>query len=55
VRAQGIRACEEWLDPREDRVISFVTREMGLMVKRGNPLIAQGYRRPQGALRQPRP
>jgi molybdate transport repressor ModE-like protein len=38
LRAQGIRACKEWLDPREDRVISFVTREMGLMVKCGNPL-----------------
>jgi len=38
LRAQGIRACKEWLDPREDRVISFVTREMGLMVKHGNPL-----------------
>jgi molybdate transport repressor ModE-like protein len=38
LRAQGIRACREWLDPREDRVISFVTREMGLMVQRGNPL-----------------
>ena len=38
LRAQSIRACKEWLDPREDRVISFVTREMGLMVKRGNPL-----------------
>src|SRR6201996_3492534 len=38
LRAQGIRAAREWLDPREDRVISFVTREMGLMVARGNPL-----------------
>ncbi|MGX9427154.1 MULTISPECIES: substrate-binding domain-containing protein [Bradyrhizobium] len=38
LRAQGIKACRDWLDPREDRVISFVTREMGLMVKRGNPL-----------------
>src|ERR1019366_5186665 len=38
LRAQGIQACKEWLDPREDRVISFVTREMGLMVKHGNPL-----------------
>src|ERR1700752_1234490 len=38
LRAQGIQACREWLNPREDRVISFVTREMGLMVKRGNPL-----------------
>ena len=58
LRAQGIRACKEWLDPREDRVISFVTREMGLMVKRGNPLedrVDQGSRRSQGALRQPRP
>jgi molybdate transport repressor ModE-like protein len=38
LRAQGIKACRDWLDPRQDRVISFVTREMGLMVKRGNPL-----------------
>jgi molybdate transport repressor ModE-like protein len=38
LRAEGIKACKEWLDPRQDRVISFVTREMGLMVKRGNPL-----------------
>src|SRR5215475_2242106 len=38
LRAQGIKAAREWLDPREDRVISFVTREMGLMVARGNPL-----------------
>src|ERR1700755_2641218 len=38
LRAQNIQACRDWLDPREDRVISFVTREMGLMVKRGNPL-----------------
>ncbi|WP_316206187.1 substrate-binding domain-containing protein [Bradyrhizobium sp. SZCCHNR3058] len=38
LRAQGIQACREWLDPRHDRVIRFVTREMGLMVKRGNPL-----------------
>ncbi|MGL4264737.1 MAG: substrate-binding domain-containing protein [Afipia sp.] len=38
LRAQAVKACREWLDPREDRVISFVTREMGLMVKSGNPL-----------------
>jgi len=38
LRQQSIDACEEWLDPLEYRVISFVTREMGLMVKRGNPL-----------------
>src|SRR6187399_2718229 len=38
LRAQSVQACREWLDPREDRVIHFVTREMGLMLKRGNPL-----------------
>jgi molybdate-binding protein len=38
LRRQSIDACKEWLDPREYRVISFVTREMGLMVKHGNPL-----------------
>lgn len=38
LRQQNIEACRKWLDPREHRVISFVTREMGLIVKRGNPL-----------------
>lgn len=38
LRAASVKACRDWLDPREDRVISFVTREMGLMVKAGNPL-----------------
>jgi len=38
LRAQNVQACRDWLDPREDRVISFVTREMGLMVRLGNPL-----------------
>ncbi len=38
LRQQSIDACKEWLDPREYRVINFVTRELGLMVKRGNPL-----------------
>ena len=38
LRQQSIDACKQWLDPREYRVISFVTREMGLIVKRGNPL-----------------
>ncbi|MBS0530156.1 MAG: helix-turn-helix transcriptional regulator [Proteobacteria bacterium] len=38
LRAQAIQACREWLDPRQHRVITFVTREMGLMVKRGNRL-----------------
>ena len=38
LRPRNIATLAEWLDPREDRVISFVTREMGLMVRRGNPL-----------------
>ena len=44
LRAQGVKACREWLDPREDRVINFVTREMGLMVARGNPLRIKSLR-----------
>jgi molybdate transport repressor ModE-like protein len=35
---QAVGAALQWLTPREHRVIGFVTREMGLMVKRGNPL-----------------
>ena len=31
-------AAKQWLIPAEHRIIGFVTREMGLMVKRGNPL-----------------
>jgi molybdate transport repressor ModE-like protein len=38
LRAQAIAATRQWLSPGEHRVIGFVTREMGLMVKRGNPL-----------------
>jgi molybdate transport repressor ModE-like protein len=38
LRDRSIKACREWLDPRTHRVIRFVTREMGLMVKFGNPL-----------------
>src|SRR6201991_784994 len=37
LREENIEACKKWLD-RDYRVISFVTREMGLIVKRGNPL-----------------
>jgi len=44
LRARAIEACREWLDPREYRVISFVTRELGLMVKRGNPLGVSGLK-----------
>ncbi|MEW6644107.1 MAG: substrate-binding domain-containing protein [Pseudomonadota bacterium] len=38
LRAQNVRICRERLDPTEHCVIRFVTREMGLMVGRGNPL-----------------
>src|ERR1700694_5966290 len=38
LRAQGVQACKEWLDSAEGGVVRFVPREMGLMVKRGNPL-----------------
>jgi molybdate transport repressor ModE-like protein len=38
LRAQAIAATRQWLTPSEHRIIGFVTREMGLMVKPGNPL-----------------
>lgn len=38
LRRHSIAATKGWIDPGAHRVISFVTREMGLMVKRGNPL-----------------
>jgi molybdate transport repressor ModE-like protein len=38
LRARSIAASKGWLSPGVHRVIGFVTREMGLMVKRGNPL-----------------
>jgi len=38
LRERSIAAIKNWLSPRDHRVIGFVTREMGLMVKRGNPL-----------------
>jgi len=38
LRQVSIDAAKGWLSPNEHRVISFVTREMGLIVKRGNPL-----------------
>lgn len=37
LRRRAIEAAKPWLSAGEHRVISFVTREMGLMVKRGNP------------------
>jgi molybdate transport repressor ModE-like protein len=38
LRKRSIAAFKGWLSPSNHRVIGFVTREMGLMVKRGNPL-----------------
>jgi len=38
LRKRSIAAAKEWLSPTAHRVIGFVTREMGLIVKRGNPL-----------------
>ena len=38
LRKRSIAAAKAWLSPTTHRVIGFVTREMGLMVKRGNPL-----------------
>ena len=38
LRKKAIAATKPWLTAGEHRVIGFVTREMGLMVKRGNPL-----------------
>jgi molybdate-binding protein len=38
LRKSSIAAAKDWLTPNVYRVIGLVTREMGLMVKRGNPL-----------------
>lgn len=38
LRSKSIAAIKDWLNPDAHRVIGFVTREMGLMVKPGNPL-----------------
>jgi molybdate transport repressor ModE-like protein len=38
LRESSIAASKAWLIPSVHRVIGFVTREMGLIVKRGNPL-----------------
>jgi len=37
-RGKHAASGREWLDPRVHCVIGFVARQMGLMVKRGNPL-----------------
>src|SRR5579862_9587745 len=38
LRKASIAAAKGWLTPSVHRVVGLVTREMGLMVKRGNPL-----------------
>jgi molybdate transport repressor ModE-like protein len=38
LRESSVVASRAWLIPSVHRVIGFVTREMGLIVKRGNPL-----------------
>ncbi len=38
LRKSSIADAKDWLTPNVYRVIGLVTREMGLMVKRGNPL-----------------
>lgn len=38
LRARSMAAWRDALSPEEHRVVGFVTREMGLMVARGNPL-----------------
>jgi molybdate transport repressor ModE-like protein len=38
LRKKAVRAARPWISAADHRVIGFVTREMGLMVKRGNPL-----------------
>jgi len=37
LRKKSIASYKDWLAPNVHRVIGFVTREMGLMVQRGNP------------------
>src|ERR1700722_10355264 len=37
LRKVSIAACKGWLIPSVHRVIGLVTREMGLMIQRGNP------------------
>ena len=38
LRKRNIAAARTWLKAGEHRVVGLVTREMGLMIKRGNPL-----------------
>jgi molybdate transport repressor ModE-like protein len=45
LRAAATAVARQWLTPGEHRVIGLVTREMGLMVKRGNPLAIDSLER----------
>ncbi|CAM5761676.1 hypothetical protein LMIY3S_00218 [Labrys miyagiensis] len=45
LRKRAIAASRGWLNPNVHRVISFVTREIGLIVPRGNPLGITGLDR----------
>jgi len=45
LRKKAVAATKQWLVASEHRAIGFVTREMGLMVKRGNPLRISGLER----------
>ena len=38
LRKKAVAEARQYLVPAEHRIIGFVTREMGLIVKRGNPL-----------------
>jgi molybdate transport repressor ModE-like protein len=38
LRKKAAVSIKQWLLPADHRIIGFVTREMGLMVRRGNPL-----------------
>jgi molybdate transport repressor ModE-like protein len=38
LRKKAVAAVGQWLTAADHRIIGFVTREMGLMVRRGNPL-----------------
>jgi molybdate transport repressor ModE-like protein len=45
LRESSVAASRAWLSPNVHRVIGFVTREMGLIVKRGNPLAVDSLER----------
>jgi molybdate transport repressor ModE-like protein len=45
LRPAATAVARQWLTPGEHRVIGLVTREMGLMVKRGNPLAIDSLER----------